>query len=300
MKLLEILNDNSPNAKVTVWSCEVQELTQPSLGLGAPPPEPPPPQQEAEPTPSDKGDPEPAQEEAQPPSAAKKKVAKKATRKKQAAAKKAEPPVKEGEVMVAGEVHAIIPAAFNKAPPETQKAARNLALVIHESAPVLQALLPSGLNMAKMHAVTGAALMSRNAEKLARCSRMSILQALTRCAIDGLIPDGTEAYIIPMPNPMGGPDLATYIAKGQGVINRFAEEGIADKTLPFEAFELFEGDHFKYDSFAGLQEHIPWITPSGEGRSGAGHFAEAEGEGCETRLGRPVALPERDAEGHAG
>ena len=188
--------------------------------------------------------------------ATKKKVAKKATRKKQTA--KAEPEAKEAEVIVDGQVHAIIPAGFKKAPAAAQKAAKNLAVVIQESAPVIQALIPPGLAIDKLHAVTGAALMSRNAEKLAQCSRMSLLQALTRCATDGLVPDGTEAYIVPMPDPRGGPDLATYIAKAQGVISAFAREGIVHPHQPCQAFEVYEGDYFRYDSFTGLEEHVPW------------------------------------------
>lgn len=211
-----------------------------------------------------------------------KKVSKKASRKKhdQKAQPKPEPEVKAGELIVNGEVHAIIPAAFHKAPPEARRAAHGLATVIHESAPVIQALIPSGMNMERFHAVTGAALMSRNAEKLAKCSRMSIMQALIRCAVDGLVPDGSEAYIVPMPNPMGGPDLATYIAKGQGVINRFAEEGVARKITPFEAFEIFEGDFFKYDSFRGLKAHVPWLLrpTKGDPDQGMGPKPKQKGE----------------------
>ena len=298
VKLGTCLNEANEVAQVDVWEATLvpaddpppkeeakPKVAQPSLGLGEPPPEAE--HQEGKRGTSvaeDRGGPKSPEDAGASPApvspkkkVTRKKAARKATR--QATPKEEPAAAATATVLVGNEIANILPASYHKAPESTRRAGVSLAHVIQESTPVIQSVLPPELSLARLHAVIGATLLAKNAEALAKCGRLSIAQALTRCATDGLVPDGEEAYIVPMPPPFGeGPMIATYIAKAQGIIRAFAREGVADKHRPCQGFEVFDGDHFIFDTLEGLTAHIPWALRKKEGEGAVPPRPKKQGE----------------------
>jgi recombination protein RecT len=97
---------------------------------------------------------------------------------------------------------------------------------------------------------------------LLACERRSLFNACMRCAQDGLLPDGTEAAIVPYKAK------AQYLAMYQGLLKKFRNSG---QFKWIAANLVFEGDTFEH-----------WIDQNGE------HFKHVPADETESKKIRRV------------
>jgi phage RecT family recombinase len=103
----------------------------------------------------------------------------------------------------------------------------------------LQMALPENVSVERFVRVAATALRENEAE-LAKCEPQSIMAAVSRCAQDGLLPDGREAAIVRFG------DQATYMPMIGGFRKIAADYGWSLRTVA-----IYEHDEFAYE----LGEH---------------------------------------------
>lgn len=107
--------------------------------------------------------------------------------------------------------------------------------------------LPKHVDVDRFIRVTQTAI--NMAPDLALCDRVSLFGALTKCAADGLIPDGREAAIVVFNSKTG--QKAVYMPMVGGILKKIRNSG---ELLSVTAHVVHANDEFKYE--LGDSEHI--------------------------------------------
>lgn len=121
---------------------------------------------------------------------------------------------------------------------------------INKMIPEFKKVLPADLDVDKFTRIANTALS--NNEALHNCDAKSLLNAFMRCAQDGLLPDGREAFINTFRNKRAGTTSAQYIPMVDGVLKRVRQSG---QVVNIASKVVYEGDDFDY-YFDENGEHI--------------------------------------------
>jgi recombination protein RecT len=132
--------------------------------------------------------------------------------------------------------------------------------------------------------VTVAVSSIENTQGLLQCTEASMDKALRQCCMDGLLPNGKEAYIGKVSVNRGSRDKpvwsneAQYIAMIDGVIKAVIKSGMTNKVI---AKQLYENDKFEYGITVDGEtfEYIPSLKERGKM---AGAFAAIKLQSGET------------------
>lgn len=116
----------------------------------------------------------------------------------------------------------------------------------------IEALLPKDINIDTF--IRAATIAMVQNESLALCDKASVVMALTKCASDGLLPDGREAALVPYSVQKNGKwvKLAEYIPMVDGVLKRARLSGKIKHITGKAVYEFDEFDYFVDE----LGEHI--------------------------------------------
>lgn len=122
---------------------------------------------------------------------------------------------------------------------------------LFQQLPKLKSNLPASIDPTRFAAAIMIAV--QNTPALLNCSRDSLFTSISKCAQDGLLPDGREAAIISYGN------IATYQSMVYGVIKRIKNSGeystvFAEVVFPEDKWEYYAdhtGKHFR---------HVPDLT----------------------------------------
>jgi len=109
--------------------------------------------------------------------------------------------------------------------------------------PQFKAALPAHISVEKFKRVAMTAIQQN--DKLLTANRQSLYNSFSRCAQDGLLPDGREAAIV-----MFG-DKAQYMPMIAGILKKVRNSGELESI---SAHVVYENDHFDYA--LGDEEHI--------------------------------------------
>lgn len=108
--------------------------------------------------------------------------------------------------------------------------------------------LPEHIKPEKFQRAAITALL--NSPDIGGCTKESVLNALMKCAQDGLIPDNKEAALVKYGS------VCTYMPMVYGLIKRMRNSG---EVKDVNAFVVYAKDRFEYQIKNGVQEtlHIP-------------------------------------------
>ena len=114
----------------------------------------------------------------------------------------------------------------------------------------VQHVLPDHVKMSSF--VRCAAIAITQGKGLAEADKQSVIMALTKCATDGLIPDGKEAALVVYNTKVDGTfkKMAQYLPMIDGVLKRARMSGQIDSMA---AKAVYENDEFDY-----------WLDENGE------------------------------------
>jgi recombination protein RecT len=139
---------------------------------------------------------------------------------------------------------------------------------------VVKELLPATLRLERFMAATRVYLQ-RNPELL-NCDQLSLVDALMKCANDGLRPDGRDAAVVPFRDKQSRRLLAQYMPMVQGLLKRARELG---EVIAIECEAVYDADHFEV--VKGDQEtlvHKPCLdAPRGKVRAAYAIFRDRKG-----------------------
>jgi recombination protein RecT len=112
----------------------------------------------------------------------------------------------------------------------------------------LRLALPAHITPERFQRVAWTAIA--NSEGIPDCTPDSVINALTKCAQDGLMPDNKEAAIVKYGS------VATYMPMVYGLIKRMRNSG---EVKDVNAFVVYSEDKFEYQIKNGIQEcvHVP-------------------------------------------
>ena len=91
---------------------------------------------------------------------------------------------------------------------------------------------------------------------LAECDERSLIEALLKCARDGLLPDGREAVITPYRDRQSKMKRAVYMPMYQGLMKRMAQLG---ELTVITAQVVYEKDRFEHDTGALTVSHTKYL-----------------------------------------
>lgn len=129
----------------------------------------------------------------------------------------------------------------------------------------VQSVLPDHIKMTTFVRCAATAMATSN--DLAEADRDTLIMALTKCATDGLMPDGREAAIVTFNTNTGTKQQPVWVKKAQympmidGVLKRARMSG---QISVMTSKAVFENDHFDY-WIDEMGEHIKY-RPSFTGR----------------------------------
>lgn len=113
--------------------------------------------------------------------------------------------------------------------------------------------LPPSLKPEKFEAAFVTAVVTNS--DILRCSQASLRSALLKCAVDGLMPDGKRAALVPHWNAKKGQLEATYVPMARGIMDRAGELG---GVISITAECVYANDTFECDLADPEKTHHPF------------------------------------------
>ena len=110
---------------------------------------------------------------------------------------------------------------------------------VAEYEPRVKELLPSTMKQPRFLAATQIYLQKN--PRLLQADRLSLFDALLKCARDGLMPDGREAAIVPFRDTDSKKVIAQYLPMVQGILKRLRQ---LTKAYSIECEAVYEADEF--------------------------------------------------------
>ena len=141
----------------------------------------------------------------------------------------------------------------------------------------LKSLLPNSVPYDRF--VTCAKTAFINGSGIEKAEKKSVIAALCKCALDGLVPDGNEAVLLPFNCNVGtyGNDLwevrANYIPMVSGILKRARMSG---EVLNISSKALYPSDTFSYwmDEGGERLNYVPNLDSHTEAVNGAFAYAQ--------------------------